>query len=268
MNPTLFRPALFRRAGAVALVTVAAAALAGCADGIGAQLTFNDVAKAKVGQIVLDGGSGDVDVTTGAVTETRITRIVHSSTDPGTSYTLTGSQLHLGSSCGHNCRVSYQIEAPAGVSVTGELSSGAVSLDGVGAVDVHVTSGDILIRNATGAVKAWATSGEITVTDSKGPATLEATSGDVHVINAAGPVAVKASSGEVDVKLAVPASVTVAVSSGDVAVTVPQGSYRVRTGTSSGDVETPGITNDASSKNVLDMRTSSGDVTVAAVPAA
>jgi DUF4097 and DUF4098 domain-containing protein YvlB len=261
-------PRLFRRAGALTLVAAASAALAGCGGGIGATLTFNDVEKVKVSQIVLDGSSGDVQVSTAAINETRITRIVHSSSDPGLSYTLTGSQLHLGTSCGHECWVSYQIEAPVGVAVVGELSSGLVSLTGVGNTDVHVSSGDIDIRRATGQVRARSTSGDVMVADSKGPATLEATSGDVHAVNIGGPVNVRAASGDIDVKLTVPASVTAAASSGDVNIIVPAGSYQVRTRASSGDANVVGVTNDASSKNVLDVRTSSGDLTVTAAPAA
>jgi hypothetical protein len=269
MNQTLLRnPAKLRRAGAVSLVTIAAAALAGCTGGIGAQLTFNDVVKTKVSQILLDSGSGDVQISTGPVTETRITRIVHSSTDPQLSYHLTGSQLRLGGTCGHDCWVSYQIEAPAGVAVTGQLSSGALALDGVAADDVQVTSGDIVIRHPVGPVKATATSGTVTVIDPKGPATVVATSGDVHVRNAAGPVDIRATSGDVDVKLAVPASVTASVDSGDLVVTVPRGAYQVHAGADSGDREVSGITDDPTSKNVLNLRASSGDVTVAAVPAA
>ena len=261
-------PRLFRRAGAVTLVAAAAAALAGCGGGIGARLTFNDVEKAKVDQIVLDGNSGDVQVSTSAITETRITRIVHSSSDPAMSYTLTGAQLHLGTSCGHDCRVSYEIEAPAGVAVVGQLSSGSIALDGVGSADVHVSSGDIVIRGATGAVKARSTSGDVTITDSKGPTTLEATSGDVRAIDMGGPVTANASSGDISVKLSVPASITATASSGDVDVIVPAGPYQVRTRTSSGDRNVGGVTNDPSSKNVLDLRASSGDVSVAALPAA
>jgi len=257
-----------RRAGAITLVAAASAALAGCGGGIGAKLTFNDVEKAKVSSIVLDGSSGDVEVSTSPIAETTITRIVHSNSDPGVSYTLTGSELHLGTSCGHNCRVSYRIVAPTGVSVIGKLSSGTVDLTGVSSADVRVSSGDIEIRGATGAVKARATSGNVRITDSKGPATLEATSGDIQAINVGGKVTATATSGNIDVKLNTPASVTAVASSGDVEVIVPTGAYQVRASANSGDRTVDGITEDVSSKNVLDVRASSGDVTVTGAPAA
>ena len=259
---------LLRRAGAVTLVAAASAALAGCGGGIGATLTFNDVEKVKVNQIVLDGSSGDVEVSTSEINETRITRIVHSNSDPGASYTLTGTQLHLGTSCGQNCRVSYRIEAPTGVKVTGELRSGTVDLTGVSSADVRVSSGDIEIRGATGAVTARATSGNVRITDSKGPATLEATSGDIKAINLRGSVTATATSGNIDVKLDAPASVNATASSGDVEVIVPAGAYQVRAQANSGDRTVNGITEDPTSKNVLDVRASSGDVTLTAAPAA
>jgi hypothetical protein len=260
-------PRLLRRAGAITLVAAASAALAGCGGGIGAKLTFDDVVKEKVSEIVLDGSSGDVEISAAAIDETTITRIVRSNTDPDVSYTMAGSVLHLATSCGHNCLVSYRIQAPIGVAVRGVLSSGNIMLTGVDSADVHVTSGDIEIRDAAGAVKALATSGEVMVADSKGPANLEAISGDVHAINIGGSVTAKASSGDIDVKLRVPASVTAMASSGHVDVIVPAGNYQVRAKANSGD-ENVGIISDPDAKYVLDLRSSSGDVTVAAAPAA
>lgn len=260
---------LLRRAGAVTLVAAAAAtALAGCGGGIGAKLTFTDVEKVKVARILLDGSSGDVAVRTSPITETRITRIVHSSSDPGPSYTMSGTDLRLSTSCGVACRVSYQIEAPTGVDVLGKLSSGSLALDGIRTADVSVHSGDVAVRGATGAVQAQATSGDITVSDSKGPATLESTSGDIRAIGLSGGVAVKATSGDVNVRLTVPASVSATATSGDVEVVVPAGSYRVRAHASSGDERIAGVTEDPKSANVLDLRASSGDISVAAAPAA
>jgi DUF4097 and DUF4098 domain-containing protein YvlB len=108
----------------------------------------------------------------------------------------------------------------------------------------------------------------VTVMDSKGPSTLEATSGDVRALNLTGGVTVKATSGDISIQLNVPASVTAVASSGDIDVIVPAGAYQVHTQTSSGDRDVSGITTDATSKNVLDLRASSGDVSVSAGPAA
>jgi DUF4097 and DUF4098 domain-containing protein YvlB len=258
---------LSRRAVAVALTAAGAATvLAGC-GGVGARLTFNDTEK-KVTEIVMTGRSGDVAVRTAAIAETRITRVIHRNSDPGQTYRLEGTVLHIDTDCGRNCSVSYDIEAPAGVAVRGEVTSGDIALDGVGATDVKLTSGDVMVRNATGAVRIKGTSGDINVLDGKAGVTIETTSGDVRALNVAGPVTAAVTSGDVEVKTVAPGSVTAHTTSGDVNVIVPSGSYQVATDTSSGDDRIIGIVNDPQSKYVIDVRTRSGDATVSGAPTA
>lgn len=249
-----------RRAGVLVLIAVTVAALAACGD-IGARLTFTDTEKAKVTEIAMQGGSGDVTVHTAAVTETTIKRVVQHSSDPGTSYRLEGTVLRIDTSCGPDCTVSYDIQAPAGVAVTGGLTSGDVRLTGVKSADVTLTSGDIVVSGATGAVTASSRSGDMTVNGAKGKVTLQAGSGDLRAVDLAGPVNARTNSGDVDITLTAPANVTAEASSGDVRVTVPAGAYQVRTDTGSGDANVR-IPNDPSATNVLDVRTRSGDVTI------
>jgi DUF4097 and DUF4098 domain-containing protein YvlB len=257
-----------RTAALVLSAAVTATALAGC-GGAGVRQTFNDTEKVKVTEIVMAGGSGDVLVRTAPIAETRITRIVHRATDPGESYRLDGTVLHIDTDCGHDCSVSYQIEAPAGVAVRGELRSGDIGLDGVGATDLRLTSGDIMVRNAAGAVTARSTSGDISVLDGKGGATIEATSGNVRVVNiTGGPVDAQVTSGDVEVQLTAPNSVTARANSGDVNVMVPAGSYRVTADTGSGDHTITGIVDDRSAKNVINVHTGSGDARVVGQPTA
>ena len=252
----------------VLLAAASAAVLAGC-GGVGARLTFSDTEKVKVTEIVMTGGSGDVTVRTAAINETRINRIVHHNADPGQTYRLDGTVLHIDTNCGHDCSVSYEIEAPTGVAVRGELRSGDVGLTGVGATDVTLTSGDIMVRGATGTVQAQSTSGDITVMDSKAAVTIQATSGDIRAMNVGGgPVSARVTSGDVDVKLTEANSVTAEANSGDVNVIVPAGSYRVGADTGSGDDRVVGIVNDPSAKNVINVHTGSGDATISAAPAA
>jgi hypothetical protein len=251
-----------RRAGALVLVAATATALTGCAGVIGAKMTYNDTEKAKVTDIVLTGGAGDLVVTTGPVTETTITRVVRNDSDPGESYRLTGTTLNLDTSCGVNCSVSYQIRTAPGVAVRGRLTSGDVRLTGVGATDLQVTSGDLLVQDAAGPVQIRATSGDVRVVGAKSTVKVRSTSGDVQAIDAGGAVDAQVTSGDVTVRLAAPASVTAQTHSGDVNVTVPKGSYKLQTDAGSGDVATPGLVSDATSKNVIDVRTSSGDVNV------
>jgi DUF4097 and DUF4098 domain-containing protein YvlB len=66
----------------------------------------------------------------------------------------------------------------------------------------------------------------------------------------------------VQLGLATPTSVTAEAQSGDVHVTVPAGSYRVRTRADSGDMHVNGIVDDPAATNALDLSTGSGNVTV------
>jgi DUF4097 and DUF4098 domain-containing protein YvlB len=260
---------LTRRTGALVLLAAASATvLAGC-NGVGARLTFNDTEKVKVSEIVMTGASGDVTVKTAEIAETRITRVVHRRSDPDPSYELKGTVLHINTDCGSDCTASYQIVAPVGVKVSGELRSGDVGLTDIGTADVTVTSGDIAVDGATGLVKVKTTSGDITVHDAKAGATLTATSGDLRAMEVGGgPISARTTSGDVTVKAVQVGSVTAQATSGDVQVLVPSGTYRVNADTSSGDAQITGIVQDPSAKNVIDIRTASGDATVAVAPAA
>ncbi|GAB1690101.1 DUF4097 family beta strand repeat-containing protein [Krasilnikovia sp. M28-CT-15] len=257
MNPTLFR-----RAGAFTMVAAAAATLAGC-GGIGAQLTFHDVEKVKVTEIRLTGSVGDVAVHTSAIGETRITRIVRSGSDPARGYSLDGTVLTLDTNCGPDCTVAYDVEAPTGVAVRGELRSGDISLVGVGATDVSLTSGDILVHDATAELKAVTTSGNISVEGGKGPTTLRSTSGDLLADRVSGPVQAESTSGDVTVELAAAAAVTAEATSGDVLVRVPEGSYHVQADSRSGDTRVE-IHDDPKSANLITAKTHNGNVTVQA----
>ncbi|WP_433828879.1 DUF4097 family beta strand repeat-containing protein [Actinoplanes sp. CA-015351] len=247
----------------VALVLAAASvvALTGCDGVVGARMTFDDTEKAKVTDIVLAGGSGDVQISTGSVTETRIKRVIRGSTDPGPSYQLTGSTLTLATDCGMNCHVDYEITAPSGVAVRGDLRSGDLGISGAGIVDLKLTSGDVTVDSATGPVSIEATSGDLLVRDAPS-LTVELTSGDITAERIAGPIKARATSGDMQLDISTPASVTATVQSGDLNLMVPEGAYQVRTDTGSGDATAEDIKNDPSAKNILDLRTRSGDLFV------
>jgi DUF4097 and DUF4098 domain-containing protein YvlB len=250
-----------RRAGALALIAATAATLSGCAGVVGAKMTYDDTEKAKITDIVLSGGSGDVKITTAPVDQTTIRRVIRRTTNPGQSYKLSGSTLSIDTSCGVSCSVSYEIQTPPGVKVRGSLDSGDVQLAGVADTTVTVSSGDVMISDATGPVRVQATSGDISVLRSHGTVTAVATSGDIRAIDAQGAVTARATSGDVQVHLSAPTSITADVTSGDVDISVPQGNYdivnRARAG---GDTSIDGLTSDPSSKNVLDVKADSGDI--------
>ncbi|GAA2640505.1 DUF4097 family beta strand repeat-containing protein [Paractinoplanes durhamensis] len=254
---------LIRRAAVLALIAASTTALTGCAGVIGAKMTYDDTEKGKITDIVLTGGSGDVTVTSGDVTETSIRRVIRRSSNPGSPYTLDGTTLNIDTSCGPNCSVSYEIKTPTGVNVRGKEHSGDIVLKGVGITDLELTSGDVSVTGATGAVAIKATSGDIMVTDSKSSVKVHSTSGDVQAIRVAGPADLKVTSGDMHVELTAPNSVTAQSTSGDIWVQVPPSKYRVTTHSGSGDEHLEGLTSDATAKNVIDVRVTSGDVTVA-----
>jgi hypothetical protein len=263
-------PTLARRAGAVTLIAATAAALAGCGGGIGARLTYDDTEKVKVSEIVLSGGSGDVTVTTAAINETRIKRIVRTdgSTDPQSSYQLDGTVLTLDTSCGNRCQVSYEIQAPTGVGVRGKLGSGDLTLTDIGTAEVTIGSGTAAVDGVSGAVSLKSGSGEIMANDLRGAATLVTGSGSVeaHGLTGGQPVRVQTGSGEIIVELTQVASVTARAGSGEIELTVPDGAYQLKTKTGSGDADVLGLTDNPTAKNVIDVQTGSGDATITAVP--
>jgi hypothetical protein len=264
MAPTLSAPAA-RRTGSLLVLGAALAGLAGCGAGVPNRLDFSDTEKVKVTEIVLTGGSGDVMVRTAAIAETRIKRAVsyRNAAEPGVTYRLAGTVLTVNTDCGSTCSVSYDIEAPVGVAVRGTLRSGDVHLANVATADIEVSSGNVDVTGATGAVKVRARSGDLTVTDVHGATQLVATSGDILGTGlGGGSLSVESTSGDVSLALSKPGSVTVRATSGDVNLTVPAGAYNVNATATSGEVAQVGIADDTTAKYVLDVRATSGDVSI------
>ncbi|GAA0475455.1 hypothetical protein Ade02nite_41590 [Paractinoplanes deccanensis] len=257
---------LARRTGILVLIGAATASLTACGGVLGATLTYNDVEKTKITEIRLTGGAGDVAIATADVSDTTIKRVIRNSSDPGESYRVAGSTLYLDTSCGADCNVSYEVKAPAGVAVRGDLRSGDVHLQGAGTTDLQLTSGDINVLDAAGPVALRATSGDIRVVNAADKVTVQSTSGEIDVLDVAGPVDLKVTSGDITAALTEVADVKAQTTSGDVNVRVPQGSYKIVTHTGSGDAGVHDLLNDPKAKNTIDLRTSSGDATVTATP--
>jgi hypothetical protein len=246
-----------------AVATLTAAAMTGCgADFAGATLTFTDTEKTKISEILLEGGSGDVTVSTGTSPETSIKRIVRSNGgDPAKSYEVSAGRLTLSTECGMMCRVSYEIVAPAGVTVRGELSSGDLHLIKVTAARVKLQSGDIAADGITGDTSLETQSGDIRVNGIDGGATLVSRSGDNDGLALTGGKSVRAEahSGNVTLVLAEPASVTAKALSGDIDLTVPRsGAYRLEHREDSGDFDSE-IGNDPQAALVINLDTQSGN---------
>jgi Putative adhesin len=160
-----------------------------------------------VRSLAVSDDSGSITVTSAAGPGVRIVKKIFTNpTRPQEQIVHTGSDLRItapyckSSDWQHPCRIDYEIQAPADVAVTLATASGNLTLSGLTGVQSAV-----------------------------------AASGSVHVTAAGGSVNAQAASGDVDVTAtAVTQTLTAASVSGDAAVLVPSGHYRVQTATSTG----------------------------------
>ncbi|MFF7127364.1 MULTISPECIES: DUF4097 family beta strand repeat-containing protein [unclassified Streptomyces] len=212
------------------------------------QKTFEDDAKVpqKITSIRLDSGNGGVKVDASAdISTISVHRKVNYRGDKpsGTSFSVDNGVLVL-SGCGKNCGVNYVVKVPAGLPVTGSASNGSLTLSAVGMVDVHTSSGEIAVNNATGPVKLRTSNGDIDVTDVKG--------GDIDT---------QTSNGEVTIHTATPQNIRARTTNGSLTVTAPPAKYQISASDAHGDKKVA-FKNDPSGKYRLDLSTTNGDLTV------
>lgn len=215
------------RTFAVATSLATLAALAGCDDVAHTQLSFSATEKATITEIRVSGGSGDITIRgNGPAGEVRIDRVVrYRGDEPGRTYRVSGTVLHIDTDCGASCRVTYDIQAPPGVAVRGQNGSGDVVLSQMAAVDVRLGSGSIDVSDSTADVVAHTGSGDVTVA------------------------------------LLKPADVRAGAGSGDITITVPQGRYRVNARTGSGD-STINVPDNPAGEHLVEIDSGSGDITL------
>jgi Putative adhesin len=183
----------------------------------------NAVLSQPIHSVRIDLDSGDVTIRAGNVEATSIRQHFSYRRDrPGDTYRVSGDQLVLGE-CGSGCSVDYQIVVPLGTVVTGASKSGHIEVDGAAGIDVSTKSGEVRVTDSTGPVKVETSSGNVDIT--------LRTAQDVH-----------------------------ARAGGDLRVTVPNDRFRVQGDSGSGerDIE---IVQDPAAPHVLDLSTTSGDVT-------
>jgi hypothetical protein len=256
---------LLRRTAGTAAAVSAIAATTGCV-GVGvanATLEFNDTETAKITEVQIGEGAGDVLIRTGERPDTSIKRSVrYSGEQPTVTYRLDGSILKIDTDCGMTCSVSYVIDAPTGLTVRGGTTSGNIQLEDVAATDVKATSGDITLRRTAGPLTARTTSGNIAASEVKGAVTVETTSGDIQATQVTGG-AVKAvsTSGNIEVDLTNANAIAANATSGDVIVTVPKDRYKVSVDANSGDTDV-NVPNDATATHELKVQTTSGSVSI------
>lgn len=202
-----------------------------------------------VSTVTVAGGAGDVRVTG--------------------SPTATGAQLRW--------RMTWSDQQPT---VSAELVAGTwvvetdCPLQLVCTVDLDLTvpaAADVLLENGSGDVVVRDLSGRLDASAGSGDMQLEALSGETHVDIGSGDLTGTAlvatfdalvGSGDIDLTFATAANVSLETGSGDVALTVPPGTYAVSVETGSGDVSVSGVQQDPSGAVALTVQTGSGDVTI------
>ncbi len=234
----------------------------------------------SITEVHVASGAGDVSIQVGS--RASVHRELHYDGDkPGPSTTVANGVLTL-NDCGQNCTVDYMVTVPAAAKIDGSTTSGDITIAGASSVDVQASSGGVSVAGATGGVSVTTTSGDIKAASVGSDLRAQSSSGDVTANGVAGAVTLQStsggivagglrgartsahsSSGNVSVTADVVQDVDTESSSGDVTIIVPSGSYRVNTGSGSGDRRI-GIADDPSAQHTISATTSSGDVQIKA----
>ena len=170
---------------ALPLTLVLTLALAGC-DALG-QLggashypsATSFTVHSRVTTLVIDGGSGSVDVTGNGQSTVRVSQQASfSKTPPVAKHVLSGTTLTLSYSCAVqlSCSVSYTVGVPRGVSVRVSASTGQITLTSLaGAVTAQTNAGEITADNLSSpSVSLKSDAGGIIATCSAAPLSLHA----------------------------------------------------------------------------------------------
>lgn len=210
----------FSRFAAVTLAALAATALTAGCDALAQSGTTatspppsSFTVSARVTALVIQGGSGSVEVTgSGRSTVSVSQQAAYSKTPPRATHVLHGTTLTLSYSCPRelSCSVSYQAQVPRGVAVT-----------------VSTSAGSITLTTLSGPVSAKADAGLITGAGLRSPvATFKTDAGGVSATFAAAPRTLSATTDVGPVTLTLPGSARYLVNAhtlvGKSTVTVPR----------------------------------------------
>jgi hypothetical protein len=168
----------------------------------------------RVTAVVIDGGSGSIDVTGTAQRDVTVSqRASYTSKAPAAAHKLTGTVLTLSYSCPTqlSCAVSYDVKLPRDVAVT-----------------VSASAGSITVNSLAGTLTARASAGLITADDLRcAVASFDANAGGVVATFSAAPRSLTASTNVGPITLTVPGSVSYQVAThtvvGTATVTVRRG---------------------------------------------
>ncbi|KOT36491.1 lipoprotein [Streptomyces caelestis] len=232
--------------GGLTAAALAAGGLAACGLVKGETLEDNSTMSGKITSVRLENGSGGVTVngTEGSGRLSLRREIEYRGDKPqGATHRIENGVLILGG-CGSRCSVGYTVDVPAGVPVSGEVSSGRIHLTEVGAVKVTTGSGRIEMNGVSGAVEVKTSNGRITGEGLRGTR-----------------IQAQTSNGAISLNLAIPLDVQAKTSNGDITLTLPKADYQVTADTNNGD-KTIGVSSDPSGEYRLGLKSSNGDITV------
>ncbi|WP_131737612.1 DUF4097 family beta strand repeat-containing protein [Actinomadura roseirufa] len=234
-----------RLVGIVVAVSAGAAVLGACDFKERTTVTDDAVLAQKISSVRLDSTSGGVILrghrTPGKVSLHR--SIAYANDKPtGPTYEVAGGVLTL-RGCGDDCSVTYTIDLPAGLPVSGRTSTGEIGLIDMGTIQVATTSGRIRLDQITGTVDVRTTNGQITGRGLRG-----------------GRIRAQTSNGGIDLTSTTPQDIWAKTSNGSVTLTVPTGRYQVAARNSNGD-KNLGVPNDPNGDHRLDATTSNGAIT-------
>lgn len=230
------------------IATVAAGLmLTGCGWGgfAGERFTDEETIRQKITKVLFDTDSGAVEIRVGDTTSVR-REVNYDDEKPGKTYRVDRDTLIIEACETPGCSVAYDVVVPEGTTVSGHVDSGAVELIGVASANVESESGPITVRDVPGEVNA----------------SLQSGTADLSGIG--GKVVASAESGSLSIELSSAQDVSAQTQSGDIEVTVPKGSYEVRTATESGTVDNAFEGGDGTGEHKLDLRAESGNITVKA----
>jgi hypothetical protein len=207
-----------------------------------------------ISRIELDISGGDATVLAGPAGGVEVERHLRGHDKPKVEESWQGNTFHVRVRCsagkiphfGERCSAAYIIRIPAGTAVDARTDSGDLTVRDIsGDLRLVTQGGDIEVANATGAVSARTDSGSI--------------SG-----NRLGSADLSARLGSGDARLAfekAPRSATATSTSGDVDITVPEGRYRTRAHSDTGD-QTVTVDSDNAANSAITAWAGSGDVNI------
>jgi len=226
---------------------------------------------AHVTTVVINGGSGSIDVAGSARGTVLVTQQVsYSKTPPATTRNVSGSTLTLGYLCPSQlvCSVSYTLQVPRGVTVRAGTQAGSVTLTSLaGPVTARTDAGLITadaLTSPTADLKSNAGGIVATFSAPPGSVTAQATAGLISATRLTAPTAeLKSNAGGIDASFtAAPGAVHASTNIGAITINVPNSaSYKISTHTYVGS-STINVRKDAASPHVITANSDLGSITI------